>query len=67
LIRASSEADLRHSSIGVTAKHYTHITPEDVLAANARTAEVIRAKREALKEQRDNSQKSLKNGEEDAA
>ncbi len=64
---AAASKQLGHSSIGVTAKHYTHITPEDVLAANARTAEVIRAKREALKEQRGNSQKSLKNGEEDAA
>ncbi|MDQ4136561.1 MAG: hypothetical protein M3158_10285, partial [Pseudomonadota bacterium] len=48
---AAASKQLGHSSIAITAKHYAHITPEDVHAANTRTAEVIRAKREALKAQ----------------
>jgi integrase len=64
---AAASKQLGHSSIAITAKHYAHITPEDVHAANARTAEIIRSKRDALRVQRGNSQKNLKSSGEDAA
>ncbi len=64
---AAASKQLGHSSIAITAKHYAHITPDDVHAANIRTAEMMRAKRDALKAQRADSQKNLKSPAEDAA
>jgi integrase len=64
---AAASKQLGHSSIAITAKHYAHITSDDVLEANKRTAEVIQAKREALSTQRRKSQNSLKISEGNAA
>jgi integrase len=66
-LAAASKA-LGHASIAITAKHYAHITPEDVVSVLEITDAVSAAKRAKLKAVRDaDSQKNLKSSGEEAA